>query len=286
MASAANEVDPRGPEAQAEALQLWREKIANAPNLPSDEVIPLLAACVKKTSMSTIFQSDERWEVHYAAQKALVAIPGHAEYYEKRIKEAQKKVESLDGWAQGKAKSELLNEQRLAFEKLAFMPSPETVRVLGDFLSDPWGLLPNAKPGGEYSDDKQGLSPNASRAIGALGKLPLEVRPVQTPPGQNHYWDDIDAWKLWYEQVKAGTRTFRFKGDPQEYSLAGPVSEASEPKVVERPAVSKVAVEPASGPSVETAKGSGGLPIWPLGLAGMLLAAAVWSVTKRKPAAS
>jgi len=282
LASAANEVDPRGPEAQAEALQSWREKIANAPNLPSDEAIPLLAACVKKTSMSTIFQSDERWEVHYAAQKALVTIPGHAEYYEKRIKEAQKKVESLDGWAQGKAKSELLNEQRLAFEKLAFMPSPETVRVLGDFLSDPWGLRPNAKPGQNYSDDAEGLSPNASRAVSALAKLPLEVRSVQTAPDQTSYWNDIDVWKLWYEQVKAGTRTFRFKGDPQNYSLTGPVSEALEPKGGERAAASKdVPVAPA-----EAEKKVTGLAVWPLAIAGVLLAAAVWSVMRRKPVAS
>ena len=281
-ALAASEIDPQGPEAQAKSLQSWRQKIVEAPSLPSDEAIPLLAECVNKTSMYSIFQSDERWEVHYAAQKALIAIPGHAEFYEKRIKEAQKKVESLEGWAQGKAKSELMEEQMYGFEKLSLMPSPETVRVLGDFLSDPWGLLPNAKSGGDYSNDAKGFAPHASQALVAIAKLPLEVRPSQTPPDQTRYWEDIDAWKLWYEQVKAGTRTFRFKGDPQEYSLAGPVIETREPKDP-RPAAD---TEINSAPPAEAVATTVGVPIWALGLAGGLLAVALWFAMRRRPAAS
>ena len=132
LALSANEVDPRGPEAQAKALQYWREQIANAPNLPSEEAIPLLASCVYKTSLKRISQSDERWEVHYAAQKALVAIPGHAEFYAKKLEEARRKVEEAEGQKKGMERSKLLAEQMYSFDKLGLMPSPETVRVLGD----------------------------------------------------------------------------------------------------------------------------------------------------------
>ena len=193
-------------------------------------------------------------------------------------------VESLEGWAQGKAKSELMEEQMYGFEKLSLMPSPETVRVLGGFLSDPWGLLPNAKPGGNYSNDKQGLSPHASRAMSALAKLPLENRPVQSPPDQIYYWNDINTWKLWYEQVKAGTRTFRFKGDPQEYSLAGPVTEGREAKDTRPNRDTNNGHVPA--PPVEAVATTVGVPIWVLGLAGGLLAVALWFAMRRKPAAS
>jgi hypothetical protein len=282
LASAANEVDPRGPEAQAEALQYWRERIANAPNLPSEEAIPLLAACVFKTSLRSIFQSDERWEVHYAAQKALLAIPGHAEFYAKKLEEARRKVDEAEGLKKGMERSNLLAEQMYSFDKLGLMPSPETVRVLGEYLFDERGRDPNAKPGGDYGLEKIGESPNSTLALRAIAQLPLVSRPVQTPWDRTHYWNDLEPWKLWYQQVKAGTRTFRFEGDPREYNLAGPVSEAREPKGGERAADSKeVPVAPA-----EAEKKAVGLAVWPLTIAGMLLAAAVWPVMRRKSVAS
>ena len=30
----------------------------------------------------------------------------------------------------------------------------------------------------------------------------------------------LETWRLWYERVKAGTRTLQFEGDPREYRLA------------------------------------------------------------------
>ncbi len=44
-------------------------------------------------------------------------------------------------------------------------------------------------------------------------KLPLVSKPVGTGGDAEH---DLSSWRQWYEQVKAGKRTFRFVGDPTE----------------------------------------------------------------------
>lgn len=158
---------------------------------------------------------------------------------------------------QGRAKSLLLREQMYGFRNLGQMPSPETVRVLGEFLFDPWGLKPGAQPGMSPDEDEIGLASHASFSLHVLSSLPLTTRANATPPEKTTYWADIDAWKLWYEQVRAGTRTIQFEGDPQHYNLQGPVATAIEPsptvrhrKPAEELAPTTVEVEEPSGPHV------------------------------------
>lgn len=243
----------------------------------------MLARCLFKTSMQSIFQSDDRWVVYEEAQRAVISIPGHAEHFQKRIKDAQRAFEQVkgnpDSMAFGDLQQDLLNEQMYGFAKLGAMPSPETVRVLGEFLFDPWGLNPNAKPGEDYSVS-DGETAHAGRALKALASLPLENRANATPADRTQYWRDIDAWKLWYEQVKAGSRTFRFVGDPQNYSLAGPVAEAREPQRREAKA-------PAVAAGKENADGAKpkGFPTAALVLALAALAAAIGIAFRRKAAA-
>src|SRR5690606_36659162 len=96
---------------------------------------------------------------------------------------AQQEVERQRGVSgrEGAAKSKLLEEQMYGFETLSQMTSPETVRVLGEFLLDPWGLRPDAKPGEDPNRSKFGESTHASRALKALARLPLETRANTTP---------------------------------------------------------------------------------------------------------
>jgi hypothetical protein len=222
-------------------------------------------------------------EVFQRAQSLILQTPGHAEHFQKRIKDAQRAFEKVkgntDSMAFGDLQQDLLNEQMYGFEKLGAMPSPETVRVLGEFLFDPWGLNPNATPGEDYSVS-DGETAHAGRALKALASLPLETRANATPADRTQYWRDIDAWKLWYEQVKAGSRTFRFVGDPQNYSLAGPVAEAKEPQRRE-----------AKAPAVDAGKEAAdeskpkGIPTTALILALAALAAALGLAFRRKAAA-
>lgn len=79
---------------------------------------------------------------------------------------------------------------------------------------------------------------------------------------EEFYNANIEPWRLWYAQVKAGTRTFRFKDDPQEYNLDGPVGRAIESMGI-RPVKSLTV----SNAAVEKATGSGFS--WPILLAAM-----------------
>lgn len=250
---------PALPEDPAGA-SFWKQRriqtIQECLEKPPQDAISILGQMARQLETLGYRDCPEKREIQNAALLQLLSIPGHAEYYAKRIKDAQREVDALNPeelaalpleeleaqgmegldpqilknlTALGPAGHRLSNEQMYGFETLGCMPSPETVRVLGEFLFDPWGLNPNAKPGEPYGKDELGQAPHASYAMLALARLPLETRANATPPEETRYWENIDAWKLWYEQVKAGTRTFRFKGDPQEYSLAGPVSKIVEP---------------------------------------------------------
>ncbi len=219
---------PENPAEYAAWEQGMLQGVRDQRSKPPEEAIPKLGLWVYQLSSTTHKERDGR-PVFTAAQDALIAIPGHAEYYAKKIKDAQREVERQRGVSgrEGAAKSKLLEEQMYGFATLRQLPTPETVRVLGEFLLDPWGLRQDAKPGEDPNRSKFGEGSHAENALAAIARLPLETRANTTPAEMTTYWKDIDAWKLWYEQVKAGNRTFRFKGDPREYNLNGPVEKAS-----------------------------------------------------------
>ena len=275
--------DPAEIAEQRSNLELWRKEIERAASMSPAEAIPLLGRCVVKMTKSSIFQVEERWDVYREAQAALLSRPGHAEFYAEKIKDAQREVERQRGTHnEGPAKSKLLNEQMYGFETLGQMPSPETVRVLGELLFDPWGLKLDAKPGEDPNNDKYGETSHASRALRALASLPLETRANATPAEKTTYWADIDSWKLWYSQVKAGTRTFRFEGDPQDYNLQGPVVKAVEPTLANR--LRQDGAAETSGPAASDEEVSR-LRVVALVAACGILGVAFWlSVIRRRPA--
>ena len=93
------------------------------------------------------------------------------------------------------------------------------MRVLGEFLTDESG------PEFIVQDERRDLT-MSWYAVAALSQLPL----LDMPTTFGVQYDDrsvsmaVPSWRLWYEQIKSGNRTFRFKGDPTEYDLDGPAS--------------------------------------------------------------
>ncbi len=151
------------------------------------------------------------------------------------------------------------------------IPHPGVVRVLGEYLYD-WDEDEREK-GLAMEFRIPGTPSNGLHAMNALGDL-IEKPPVQKR-GESYNKNDANVWQLWYEQVKAGTRTFRFKGDPQEYSLAGPVDRAKEP----------VSNRPAKPPIVDTnvavEEGTGSGFSWPVLLTALAVCGAgAWFVLK------
>jgi hypothetical protein len=91
--------------------------------------------------------------------------------------------------------------------------------------------------------------PNSTDAAMALDKLPLKNKPHAGITG----WDKeaIRPWVLWYEQIKAGNRTFSFEGDPTDYNLNGPVREAKNPDANRTPRRPTTETSPATKASPE-----------------------------------
>jgi hypothetical protein len=158
--------------------------------------------------------------------------------------------------------------------RLGKLPHHGSVRVLGEFLYD--DELPGFDTELEAAVNG-GTRSNCIFAIRALGRL-IEKPPVQGDP-ENYTRDDVRAWQLWFEQVKTGNRTFRLKGDPQEYGLAGPVREAAPPLNV-GPGDS----QPASEQSSASDKRDSRIPFVGIVAAVALLSLALWTVARRNAA--
>jgi hypothetical protein len=199
------------------------------------------------------------------AWERLRAVPDFADRLASYIREEREK------WISGEAvsSSRYNRKKRDVLCLMGDIPDPRVVKVLGEFLSD------NELPG--YEDELiaalNGCRPNAIWASRALGRL-VDKPPLKKP------WDEYDlndakVWELWYAQVKAGTRTFRFKGDPQEYNLRGPVSEVAEP-VESRPRKNGGSAGPAAA-----VPESSRLPIVAIVAVCGLLGVALWVRRKR-----
>lgn len=156
--------------------------------------------------------------------------------------------------------------------RLGRLPHYGSVRVLGEFLYD------DELPG--YNSELEaavngGTRSNCMFAITALGRL-IDKPPVQRDP-EKYSRNDLRAWQLWFEQVKAGNRTFRLKGDPQEYNLAGPVR-GDLPPLNAGPRDS----QPASKTDSAANEPASGIPVVAIVTAVGLLAVAIGTVARRK----
>jgi hypothetical protein len=98
---------------------------------------------------------------------------------------------------------------------------------------------------------------------------------------EDMFYDDIEPWRLWFAHLRAGNRTFRFEGDPVEYTLSGPVRVAKADPANARPKPAQ-----ADEPMPVTETNEKQMPVVPLILAGLLLGAAAWWATRKRQRAS
>jgi hypothetical protein len=208
---------------------------------------------------------------------------GRAECVANEIQISRTKVIATQAREDGEFKFE---ERGISYEEasgavtriLEDVPSAEAVNVLGMLLRYFEENGPQINEG--HVPDAVGQPPNPNLAADALKTL-IEKPPVP----QDRNWQtkgDIEAWQLWHEQIQSGNRTFRFKGDPKDYDLTGPVSKDKLQRVErdrkrddERTAGQKKSSTPVGA---ETIAANGG---WSYAIAGLvatlaLVAAALW----------
>lgn len=244
----------------------WRQarmtEIENSKKLPQQGRVPILGDIVRAGYPDMGMPPNEiQLYVAAKARAELLAIRGHAEYYRDRILNARLQYETAPPDDKGSRLCDLDNEQMYGFRTLSQLPSVETVRVLGEFLADDRGA--DSGPGPPPRKTGEGFPlehPNSSQAMTALHTLPLVTKPVAN---KHVYSADLEAYRKWYAQIKAGTRTFRFEGDPQEYDLQGPVSTVKLRRIAEnrlrdekRAVGVRTAAEAASAESVASPPGT------------------------------
>lgn len=248
---------------QTEALSLARTEIEKLRTEEPAYAALRLGKIMWKTTRKNLYQVDERLEVYRLAKEALMAIPDHAGYYAKHLE--SKREEMLEEVRSGGGRVSYDRERDLCFSILRQIPTPNAVQVLGEFLQDDRDQLSLEELLNNAADGRT----NSMMAAGALGEL-IENPPVKTHP-RSYGKADIETWKLWYAQVKAGNREFQFKGDDRVYRMD---EKGETPKghpkelVVESPR--PAAENPASSPQTTVSKLEG--VNWPLIIVSVLLA--------------
>jgi hypothetical protein len=201
---------------EAEQVALWDNKLAevvhDAPNMKFLQLWLGLRNMGHRASIEG--HSSDVDEIYRKLQSEFLSIPGHAEYFGKRIREAYEPLKGANGRA---AISDAQNEMMYSFATLKNLPSPETVRVLGEMLSDTWRMKRPPPILGDYTYTPESL------ALSAVGSALMQL-PLREPPnvpgvmaGEDPEVVMVRPWQNWWEEIKSGKRTFSFKGQAVEY---------------------------------------------------------------------
>lgn len=194
------------PQKQRESLARVEFMIERLKNAPPAEAMPKLGEILRKTERRSIYQVEERWQTHEKAKAAILALPGHADFFRSEFKRI--KAEFRD-----KGDDNRYDQERvILFETMRQLPSPQIVPVLVELLDDNEDEPPPPRPYQDYAD----YSANNKMAAATLGKL------IDEP-----FYDQAgaEAWKQWFAQLKEGGRGFRLKGSDVVHYLASPVTE-------------------------------------------------------------
>lgn len=264
------------------ALETWRVLEEGPGNRSHEEYIEVLGRGLRKTSNDTIFYQGGADEVHEILKAKLLSIPGHAEYFGNRINEEREKVDRLRAEGNEYATtSDLYHAQRYGFETLSYLPSVETVRVLGSFLEDDRGKDRMFGPSGERS----GEFPNRGFAAQTLAQLPIANKPATDPEDVRKGTTVLSATYLkWFKEVESGKRTFRFIGDPVDYDLRGPSKRGAVEPTYSRSG-KQVAEGTKQAESKITDEKRPSAPLIGYVLAGFFLVAGAWFYIRKRKAA-
>ena len=236
--------------------------------LPPNEAIPRLAEAVQKTSHARIYYVGERETIHQELKNALMAIPGHAKYQGNIIleKHASYKADIIEGTQLGRLMPYHDTAMR-SFGLLKLLPSTETVEVLGEMLSEEW----------QDHEEQEYYEPS----LGASAMMCLnDLKIVGKPPVEGE--NALRGWQNWYAQIKEGRRTFRFEGDPQEYSLGGPAREALNPDI--RRAVKRPSQQDSGSTTMHSGTSSSSVPAITAVIVAFLIGGGYWFYRRKTTA--
>jgi hypothetical protein len=208
---------------QLSQVKLWNENYDKSKEFTGREKVEFLALGLTNMAYHKTRENHSPLveELFTKIQLEILATAGHATYFRDKIVHAQENLETVwsDSTERGVAFSLVARERMNGFRTLTQMPSVETINVLGEFLFNTWVPPENASQRIE-----ERLQPLSERAATTLMKLPIANKPagLTSAIASDTLEINLAVWQRWYEQVKSGTLTFSFVGDPTEYDLNGP----------------------------------------------------------------
>ncbi len=215
----------------------WKQSLMELDRYSLDEREDILASALVAIGPDPIPRDAVRQEIFEIAQSRLLAIPGHAKAYQDKIDKMRAEVlanskksfeelkEMQDEGHEVIDDTVYVSEAEKAIRTLKFMPSAETVSVLGYFLNDPVGRDGKTLLGKPYwRGDAAPALCNAELATDTIRVLGIENPPFRDNKGVITP-EEIDTWKDWWNEVKSGKRTYRFMGSNVEYGPDGPASQ-------------------------------------------------------------
>jgi hypothetical protein len=191
----------------------YNKKLDSAMQLPEQERIPILQEVVligPRVPDKHKLEGD-RLKIFIRAQSALLAIPGHAEYYSKRIRGPFEEFKNPPSDLYTNASGRFLREMMWGGQTLEQLPSPETVKVLGEMLTEEWVTPHKPWPG------ESRIPSLAACAYHPLNNLPIVDSPIPPNYMQLDEGGQLKIWQAWYAEIKSGLRALAFKGEPREY---------------------------------------------------------------------
>lgn len=146
---------------------------------------------------------------YFILQSELLSVPGHATYFADELERliADPVNRTTD-----------IRQRRWYIEEtLVHLPSPETIWVLGNYLSDE---RYTPKPG---VDNSGGTRQNSYLATTALRRIGLRESDdfIRTKGNRITIRADVDNCLRWWSEVKSGQRPFSFNGENVEYRFNG-----------------------------------------------------------------
>lgn len=145
-----------------------------------------------------------------AYRRKLISDPRYVDWWVSMINEARKTVEMGGSWTVLKGRSEL------AVDILRDVRTEESVRAIGEFLSDTRGSIREDPYPYQREHDYWSL---AGTAVSALNAMDLED-PPQVKDERSYRWPEtlIEEWQAWWAEVESGKREIRFRDKDREAS--------------------------------------------------------------------
>jgi hypothetical protein len=176
---------------------------------PTKENVISMADEITTHDRYSYARTEEEKGLNKKAIEELTKIPNHAKYLTEHLESIR--ISDADG---GKNTSENnRNRYGLIIETMVHLQSPEIIQALGHYLYDERDTPPPPTP----KQDWVSAPSNAYYAAQTLCNIGLKNAPV--PKTKWAKADDLATWRLWWEQLQAGNRTFSFEGQDTVFRL-------------------------------------------------------------------